>query len=74
MDVYFAEYEKIFSYVFVDEIQDFVGYDLEVIKKLHEVGCNMTLVGDPRQTTYQNSLRAKYKKYAWWEKVIFVAG
>ena len=56
MDVYFAEYEKFFSYVFVDEIQDFVGYDLEVIKKLHEVGCNMTLVGDPRQTTVSNSL------------------
>ena len=63
---------KIFSYVFVDEIQDFVGYDLEVIKKLHEVGCNMTLVGDPRQTTYRTHYEAKYKKYAGGKIVIFV--
>lgn len=49
----FRRMRKIFSYVFVDEIQDFAGYDLEVIRKLHEVGCDITLVGDPRQTTYQ---------------------
>ena len=30
----FRRIRKIFSYVFVDEIQDFVGYDLEVIKKV----------------------------------------
>ena len=28
----FRRMRKIFSYVFVDEIQDFAGYDLEVIK------------------------------------------
>ena len=68
----FRRIRKIFSYVFVDEIQDFVGYDLEVIKKLHEVGCNMTLVGDPRQTTYRTHYEAKYKKYAGGKIVIFV--
>ena len=67
----FRRIRKIFSYVFVDEIQDFVGYDLEVIKKLHEVGCNMTLVGDPRQTTYRTHYEAKYKKYAGYV-VIFI--
>ena len=55
---------KIFSYVFIDEIQDFAGYDLEVIKKLHEVGCQMILVGDPRQTTYRTHCETKYKKYS----------
>lgn len=60
----FRRIRKIFSYVFVDEIQDFAGYDLEVIRKLHEVGCNMILVGDPRQTTYRTHYEAKYKKYA----------
>ena len=68
----FRRIRKIFSYVFVDEIQDFVGYDLEVIKKLHEVGCNMTLVGDSRQTTYRTYYEAKYKKYAGGKIVIFV--
>ncbi len=30
----FRRIQKIFPYIFVDEIQDFAGYDLEVIKKL----------------------------------------
>ena len=68
----FRRIRKIFSYVFVDEIQDFAGYDLEVIRKLHEVGCNMTLVGDPRQTTYRTHYEAKYKKYAGGKIVNFV--
>lgn len=68
----FRRMRKIFSYVFIDEIQDFAGYDLEVIKKLHEVGCNMTLVGDPRQTTYRTHYETKYKKYAGGKIVNFV--
>ena len=68
----FRRIRKIFSYVFVDEIQDFAGYDLEVIKKLYEVGCNMTLVGDPRQTTYRTHYEAKHKKYAGGKIVDFV--
>lgn len=68
----FRRIRKIFSYVFIDEIQDFAGYDLEVIKKLHEAGCNMTLVGDPRQTTYRTHYEIKYKKYAGGKIVNFV--
>ena len=68
----FRRIRKIFSYVFVDEIQDFARYDLEVIKKLYEVGCNMTLVGDPRQTTYRTHYEAKHKKYAGGKIVDFV--
>ena len=68
----FRRIRKIFSYVFIDEIQDFAGYDLEVIKKLYEVDCNMTLVGDPRQTTYRTHYEAKYKKYAGGKIVDFV--
>lgn len=68
----FRRIRKIFSYVFIDEIQDFAGYDLEVIKKLHEAGCNMTLVGDPRQTTYRTHYETKYKKYAGGKIVNFV--
>lgn len=48
----------------VYEIQDFAGYDLEVIKKCYEVGCHMILVGDPRQTTYRTHYEPKYKKYS----------
>lgn len=58
----FRRMQKIFPYIFIDEIQDFAGYDLEVIKKLHEVGCHMILVGDPRQTTY----RTHYETFRGW--------
>ena len=68
----FRRIRKIFSYVFVDEIQDFAGYDLEVIRKLHEDGCHMILVGDPRQTTYRTHYETKYKKYAGGKIVNFV--
>ena len=30
----FRRMQKIFPYIFIDEIQDFVGYDLEVIKNV----------------------------------------
>lgn len=60
----FQRMKKIFPYIFIDEIQDFAGYDLEVIKKWHEVGCQMILVGDPRQTTYRTHYETKYKKYS----------
>ena len=68
----FQRIRKNFPYVFVDEIQDFAGYDLEVIRKLHEVGCSVTLVGDPRQTTYRTHYEAKYKKYAGGKIINFV--
>lgn len=61
----FRRMQKIFPYIFIDEIQDFVGYDLEVIKKCYEVGCHMILVGDPRQTTYRTHYETKYKKIFW---------
>lgn len=60
----FRRMKNIFPYIFIDEIQDFAGYDLEIIKNLHEIGCQMILVGDPRQTTYRTHYEAKYKKYS----------
>lgn len=68
----FQRMRKIFPYIFIDEIQDFAGYDLEVIKKLHEVGCQMILVGDPRQTTYRTHYETKYKKYSGGKIINFV--
>ena len=34
----FRRMKNIFPYIFIDEIQDFAGYDLEIIKNLHEIG------------------------------------
>lgn len=54
----------IFDDVYIDEVQDLAGYDLELIKLLFQSRCSVTLVGDPRQTTYLTHHEAKYKKYS----------
>ncbi|HEY1871033.1 MAG TPA: UvrD-helicase domain-containing protein [Chitinophagaceae bacterium] len=43
---------RIYSHIFVDEVQDLAGYDLEIIKLLFSSTSNVLLVGDPRQVTY----------------------
>ena len=55
---------KIYSYIFIDEVQDLAGYDLELIKELFKSTINILLVGDPRQVTYlthQPRLNSPYK-------------
>lgn len=54
---------RIFRYIFIDEVQDMAGYDLEIIKLLFKSTSNILLVGDPRQVTYLTHHEAKYKKY-----------
>ena len=54
---------KIYSHIFIDEIQDMAGYDLEIIKLLFSLDSNVLLVGDPRQVTYHTHEEAKYRKY-----------
>ena len=54
---------KIYSNIFIDEVQDLAGYDLEIIKLLLSSKSNILLVGDPRQVTYHTHYEAKYKKY-----------
>lgn len=54
---------KIYSHIFIDEVQDMAGYDLEIIKFLFSLDSNILMVGDPRQVTYHTHDEAKYKKY-----------
>ena len=53
----------IYSYLFIDEIQDLAGYDLELLKLLFLSNIVTWLVGDPRQVTYLTHTESKYKKY-----------
>ena len=55
---------KIFSHFFIDEVQDFTGYDLEIIKLLFSLDSDVLLVGDPRQVTYHTHEESKYEKYS----------
>jgi len=54
---------KIYSHIFIDEVQDLAGYDLELLKLLFKANSNTLLVGDPRQGTYSTNSSSKNKKF-----------
>lgn len=43
---------NIFENIYIDEVQDLAGYDLELIRLFFLSKSNVILAGDPRQTTY----------------------
>jgi DNA helicase-2/ATP-dependent DNA helicase PcrA len=53
----------IFDEMFVDEVQDIAGYDLEFVELLMDSPVRLLLVGDPRQGTYSTNDSPKYKKF-----------
>jgi hypothetical protein len=55
---------RVFQHLFVDEVQDLAGYDLDVLAAFFRSTARVLLVGDPRQVTYLTHHEAKYKKYA----------
>ena len=59
----FERISKIYDCVYVDEVQDLVGYDLEILKCLIATRIKVIMVGDPRQCTYSTHSSRKYKKY-----------
>lgn len=54
---------RIFPSIFIDEVQDLAGYDLEIMRLLHKEGVKLLMVGDPRQVTYYTHEELKNKKY-----------
>lgn len=48
----FSRINRLYPNIFIDEVQDLAGYDLELIKQLFKTSTNVLLVGDPRQVTY----------------------
>lgn len=54
---------RIYDYVFIDEIQDFSGYSLEVICLLIKKCQRVLMVGDLRQVAYQTDRGGINKKY-----------
>lgn len=59
----FDRFSRIYDYIFIDEVQDLAGYDLELIKLFFQTDSNIVLVGDPRQTTYNTHWEKKNKQY-----------
>ncbi len=54
---------RIYPNIFIDEVQDLAGYDLEILKLLFNSPSRIVLVGDPRQGTYSTNNSAKNKQY-----------
>lgn len=54
---------RIYPYIFIDEIQDLAGWDLDILKLLFDSKSKILMVGDPRQVVYLTNHPNKYKKY-----------
>lgn len=55
---------KIYSHIFIDEVQDLAGYDLDFLKLIFASNITTLLVGDPRQVVYLTHNERKWGKYA----------
>ena len=55
---------RIYKYLFIDEVQDLSGYDLDFLRLIFDSSINTLLVGDPRQATYSTSNSARNSQYA----------
>lgn len=60
----FERFSRVYPYIFVDEVQDLAGHDLDILMTLFKSTSNVVLVGDPRQVTYLTHNEARHKKYA----------
>lgn len=58
-----ARMEAIYSHIFVDELQDYAGWDLEIIRLLFESQISVTCVGDYKQVTYRTNNSPKNRQY-----------
>jgi superfamily I DNA/RNA helicase len=54
---------RIYNHIYIDEVQDLAGYDLELLKLLFKCSSDILLVGDPRQGTYSTNSSSKNKKF-----------
>lgn len=53
----------IYSYMYIDEFQDFAGYDFDIIKVIMSENLPVLLVGDPRQRTYDTHYSKRNAQY-----------
>jgi len=54
---------ELYRHIFIDEVQDLAGYDLELLEALRDSSMKLTLVGDPRQATYKTNHSPKNSQY-----------
>lgn len=49
--------------LYIDEVQDLAGYDLDLVERLLTSGIDIVLVGDTRQATYTTNHSARHQQY-----------
>lgn len=55
--------EDIYSHIFIDELQDYAGWDLEIFRLLFNSKIVVTCVGDYKQATFRTNNSSKNKKF-----------
>ena len=58
-----ARMEQIYSHIFIDELQDYAGWDLEIIQLLFNSQISLSSVGDYKQATYRTNNSPKNRQY-----------
>lgn len=58
-----ARLEDMYDEIYIDELQDLVGYDLDVLDFLLASKMGVVMVGDPRQHTYATNQNMKNRRY-----------
>lgn len=58
-----ARMEQLYSHIFIDELQDYAGWDLELIALLFRSQIRVTCVGDFKQATYRTNNSSKNSQY-----------
>lgn len=53
--------EEVYSYIYIDEVQDLSGWDLDLVRILLSSNLGVYLVGDPKQSTYKTNTSTKNK-------------
>lgn len=60
----FDRIQRIFPHIFIDEVQDLAGHDLDLLVKFFRSTSSVLLVGDPRQVTYLTHHERHHVSYA----------
>lgn len=55
--------EELYSHIYIDELQDYAGWDLEIIELLFQSQVLISCVGDYKQATFRTNNSQKNKKY-----------
>lgn len=55
--------EEIYSHIFIDELQDYAGWDLEIFRLLFNSNIVVTCVGDYKQATFRTNNSSKNRKF-----------